>query len=421
MRHIHGAGIILLFLLLLIYCFCCNIYAYDSIKPPELYVGVISSNDTYYRDEIIVLNYTIMNRYGTAQDFIDNGRNVIIKIPNNFTFRSISILDQNHNKIRFDNDSKMMQIRLPYSPDNWFATYVNLCLSYNKKSSPVTSNFLENYNCVALNFIPNKYTKHKYYNITILNRLPALNKCIRRSTDGRNFTFVCEGLDLDSEMLVWHILDKNGNELTNYTSSNKNPGKILKPEVNCIDSLMYNDAYSVVLSDDFNTSKNVLISNEIDIWNILYPYLNFIAFILLFILISYFINPNISVLYFMVNRDRLNTHIFLNKYFLLSDLWMVIFTFVFGLGLMDLHFVVDTATVINIIMIFLAILGLIKEKIGGIFLYCIVIIFLFSLMLLFLPSNPIVSKLIIFLSLPSVLHVYYMVHSRNTNLIPPEK
>jgi hypothetical protein len=127
------------------------------------------------------------------------------------------------------------------------------------------------------------------------------------------------------------------------------------------------------------------------------------------------------VLYFMVNRDRLNTHIFLNKYFLLSDLWMVIFTFVFGLGLMDLHFVVDTATVINIIMIFLAILGLIKEKIGGIFLYCIVIIFLFSLMLLFLPSNPIVSKLIIFLSLPSVLHVYYMVHSRNTNLIPPEK
>jgi len=98
---------------------------------------------------------------------------------------------------------------------------------------------------------------------------------------------------------------------------------------------------------------------------------------------------------------------------------MVLFTFVFGLGLMDLHFVVDTATVINIIMIVLTILGHFEGKIGSIFPTCIVIISLIGLMLLGISFSPIFSKLIIFLSLPLVLHVYHK--SRNTNSILPKK
>jgi hypothetical protein len=227
---------------------------------------------------------------------------------------------------------------------------------------------------------------------------------------------VCRGFDFDSEMLMFRIFDRYGNELTNHSLRNINIGGIFEHEIDYIEALDDNKAQYIVLSDEFDNSEKILISSENNLMDILYAYKYLVIFTILFIIISYFLTPRISFIYLILNRDRLNIQTPSNKYFMLSDLWMAFFAFIFGFGLMDLHFVVDTASVINLIMILLTILGYFKDKIGSIFPICIVICSVFGIMLLSTSFSPIVSMFIIFSSLPSVLYMYHKICC-NTNTV----
>ncbi len=401
MTNTRASYFAIILLILTIYINCYDVKAYDPPPAPELDISVNSSKEAYYRDEIIDVNYTIMNRYGRSQDFYDEGRYVIIKLPKNLTFKSVCVTNQMHEAVNPSIFSNYVEIRLPFSRNDWFASYVNMSLNYNVSSPPIKVDFLKDEECIDLSFTPYRFYKPEHYNRSILNRPPVFLSCTKYIDKYDNkCIYSCNYNDPDSRKLTLYIYNRDNKELENYTI-------VGNSTINTTAALGENTYYAI-LSDGFNSSEKVRIKEEGNLLNYLNPMLNFFIFLIIFLIVSYFIKPEISYIFLLINKNNSNLSNGQKLSFLVSDLWMFSFAGIFALGLFNPQFIGDIAIVFSIFTLILSIAGFLKEEIEPIKSWCIIVFLLFAIMLILaLYVHGFFFKLVIFLIMPFIIKTYY--------------